>query len=395
LRSHRRLAAAEPGLGPGLLIGVRVVIAAGGTGGHTSAGLAVAAALVAGGTEVHWIGSHEGVEARRVPEAGVPFYSISTGKLRRYWDRKNVSDLLLRVPAGFGQSWGLLRRLKPAVLFSAGGFVSVPPALAARALGIPIVVHEQTAVPGLANRITARFAARIAVSVPQTSFPQSGRGFPADRVVLTGNPVRGEVLGGSREGALGHFGFDATVPLVYVTGGAQGSHRINRVVGEALPRLLVICQILHQCGDNGETGDFTWLQERARLLPSAARPRYAVRPYVGAELRDVYAAAALLVGRSGAGTVTECCNLGVPAVFIPLPGASGDEQAANARLVERAGGAVVLPQGDLTAESLTDTLTRLLADRAALQAMGARARALAIPDAAQRLARIIREVAAP
>ena len=379
---------------------MRVVIAGGGTGGHTSAGLAVAEALAAGGAEVHWIGSHEGIEARRVPEAGVAFYPIATGKLRRYWDRKNVSDLLLRVPVGFVQSWRLLRGLRPAVLFSTGGFVSVPPALAARALGIPIVIHEQTAVPGLANRITARFAARIAVSFPQVSVPhgaspKSGGGFPADRVVLTGNPVRREVLGGSREAALAHFGFDAAVPLVYVTGGAQGSHRINRVVGDALPRLLAICQIVHQCGDSAETGDLPWLQERAGALPAGARPRYAVRSYVGVELRDVYAAAALVVGRSGAGTVTECCSLGVPAVFVPLPGASGDEQTANARLVEAAGGAVVVPQGDLTAESLVDTLTRLLADRAGLQAMGARARALAVPDAAQRLARIIREVAAP
>jgi UDP-N-acetylglucosamine--N-acetylmuramyl-(pentapeptide) pyrophosphoryl-undecaprenol N-acetylglucosamine transferase len=369
---------------------VRVVIAGGGTGGHTSAGLAVAAALAAGGAEVHWIGSHDGVEARRVPEAGLPFHPISTGKLRRYWDRKNVSDLLVRVPAGFVQSWRLLRRLRPAVLFSAGGFVSVPPALAARSLGIPIVVHEQTAVPGLANRITARFAARVAVS-----FAASGGGFPARRVVLTGNPVRRDVLGGSREAALERFGFDPAVPLLYVTGGAQGAHRINRVVGEALPRLLTICQILHQCGDNPETGDRAWLEERARALPAALRPRYAVVPYIGAELRDVYAAAALLLGRSGAGTVTECCGLGLPALFVPLPGASGNEQAANAGLVEAAGGAVVLPQGDLAPESLVDTLSRLLRDRAGLEAMGARARALAVPDAAQRLARIIREVAAP
>lgn len=375
-------------------MGVRVVIAGGGTGGHTSAGLAVAAALVRDGTDVHWIGSYEGVEARRVPEAGLPFHPISTGKLRRYWDRRNASDLLVRVPAGLIQSWKLLRRLRPSVLFSTGGFVSVPPALAARALGIPIVIHEQTAVPGLANRITARFAARIAVSFAVSS-PGSGSGFPTDRVVLTGNPVREEILGGSREAALGHFGFDAARPLVYVTGGAQGSHRINRVVGEALPRLLAICQILHQCGDNAETGDYSWLQDRARALPPATRPRYAVRTYVGAELRDVYAAATLLVGRSGAGTVIECCSLGVPAVFIPLPGASGDEQAANAGLVEAAGGAVVLPQGDLTVERLVDTLTRLLADRAALEAMGARAGALAVPDAAQCLARLIREVAAP
>lgn len=369
---------------------MRVVIAGGGTGGHTSAGLAVAAALAKDGAEVHWIGSHEGLEARRVPEAGLAFYPISTGKLRRYWDRENVSDILLRVPAGIVQSWRLLRSLRPAVLFSAGGFVSVPPALAARALGIPIVIHEQTAVPGLANRITGRFAARIAVS-----FRAASAGFPADRVIVTGNPVRGEILGGSREAALGRFGFDEAMPLVYVTGGAQGAHRINRLVGLALPRLLAICQILHQCGDNAETGDRLWLQERAGTLPPGTRPRYAVRPFIGAELRDVYAAAALLVGRSGAGTVTECCNLGVPAVFIPLPGASGGEQAANARVVEAAGGAVVLPQDDLTPERLVDTLTRLLADRAGLRAMGARARSLAVPDAALRLARLIREVAAP
>jgi len=374
---------------------VRVVIAGGGTGGHTSAGLAVAAALGKDGADVHWIGSHEGIEARRVPEAGLAFYPISTGKLRRYWDRQNVSDLVLRVPAGFVQSWRLLRRLRPDVLFSVGGFVSVPPALAARARGIPIVIHEQTAVPGLANRITGRFAARIAVSFPQVRFPKSGGSFPADRVVVTGNPVRGEIVGGNREAALARFGFDAAVPLVYVTGGAQGAHRINRVVGNALPRLLAICQIIHQCGDNAETGDHRWLQERARALPPATQPRYAVRPYIGSELRDVYAAAALLVGRAGAGTVAECCNLGVPAVFIPLPGASGGEQAANARVVEAAGGAVVLPEGDLTPERLVDALTRLLADLAGLKAMGARARALAAPDAAQRLARLIREVAAP
>jgi UDP-N-acetylglucosamine--N-acetylmuramyl-(pentapeptide) pyrophosphoryl-undecaprenol N-acetylglucosamine transferase len=369
---------------------VRVVIAGGGTGGHTSAGLAVAATLARAGADVHWIGSREGMEARRAPEAGLPFHPISTGKLRRYWDRRNVSDLLVNVPTGFVQSWSLLRRLEPAVLFATGGFASVPPALAARALGIPLVVHEQTAMLGLANRITGRFAARIAVS-----FPGSGGGLRSDRVVVTGNPVRPELLAGSREAALGGFGFDAALPLVYVTGGAQGSHRINRVVGEALPRLLGLCQILHQCGDNAETGDHLWLQDRAHTLPPRIAPRYVVRPYIGAELRDVYAAAALLLGRSGAGTVNECCNLGVPAVFVPLPGAAGDEQTANARLVEAAGGAVVLPQAELTPPRLVDVLTRLLADAAALKGMGARARTLAVPDAAERLARLIREVAAP
>jgi UDP-N-acetylglucosamine--N-acetylmuramyl-(pentapeptide) pyrophosphoryl-undecaprenol N-acetylglucosamine transferase len=368
---------------------VRVVIAGGGTGGHTSAGLAVAATLKGGGDDIHWIGSRDGIEARRAPEAGFPFHPISTGKLRRYWDRQNVTDLLVNVPAGFVQSWSLLRQLRPAVLFATGGFASVPPALAARSLGMPFVIHEQTAVLGLANRITGRFATKVALS-----FPDTHGGLRPERVVVTGNPVRPELMGGRREAALGAFGFDAVLPLVYVTGGAQGSHRINRVVGEALPRLLAMCQILHQCGDNAETGDHRWLLERARTLPPRIAARYVVKPYIGPELRDVYAAAALLVGRSGAGTVNECCNLGLPALFVPLPGAAGDEQTANARLVESAGGAVLLPQADLDAERLAEALTRLLADAAALRAMGARVRSLAAPDAAERLARLLREVAA-
>lgn len=368
---------------------MRIVIAGGGTGGHTSAGLAVAATLRRDGdTDIHWIGSRRGIEAARAPEAGLVFHPIATGKLRRYRDRHNVSDLLVNVPAGFLQSWRLLRRLRPALVFATGGFVSVPPALAARALGIPLVVHEQTSVPGLANRVTGRWAARIAVS-----FPVRGGIFPPERVVLTGNPLRATLRDGRPDAAFARFGFDPGLPLVYVTGGAQGSHRINRAVGEALVPLLPSCQILHQCGDNLETGDHRWLQDKARGLPPGLGQRFAVSPWVGEELRDVYAAAALVIGRSGAGTVNECCQLGVPAVFIPLPGTRGDEQTANARLVAEAGGAVVLPQSELGPETLTGIVLRLLGDRPALSAMGERARSLAMPDAAERLARLIREVA--
>src|SRR5262245_7118567 len=141
------------------------------------------------------------------------------------------------MPAGFVQSWQLLRRLRPSLLFATGGFVSLPPALAARALGIPIVVHEQTAVPGLANRIVARFARRIALS-----FPPTGHVVPQDRSIVTGNPLRPELIGGSREAACRRFSLDAAQPIVYVTGGAQGSHKINRTVGDALPDLLAVCQ---------------------------------------------------------------------------------------------------------------------------------------------------------
>ena len=295
-----------------------------------------------------------------------------------------MPDLALRAPAGAIQSWWLLRRLRPALLFATGGFVSLPPALAARALGIGIVVHEQTAVPGLANRIVARFAKRIALS-----FPVSGNGFPRDRTIVTGNPLRPELLGGSREAACRRFAFDPASSIVYITGGAQGSHKINRTVGEMLPELLPDCQVIHQCGDNADTGDRAWLAARAQVLAPPLARRYALTPYVGAELRDVYAAADLVVGRSGAGTVNECLHLGRPAIYIPLPGASGDEQTVNARLVEAAGGAVLLPQDSLTPGRLLDAVRRLLADPAALKAMGEKARSLAVPDAATRIAQLV------
>lgn len=368
---------------------MRVVIAGGGTGGHTSPGLAVAARLREIGTEVHWIGSRRGIEARRVPEAGVPFHPIPVGKLRRYWDWQNVPDLAVRAPAGLARSWRLLRRLKPSLVFATGGFVALPPALASRALRIPLVVHEQTSVPGLANRVAGRFARRIALT-----FPMTGDEFPRERTVLTGNPLRPELRGGSRAEACRRFALDPATPIVYVTGGAQGSHRLNRDVGGAMPRLLEVCQIIHQCGDNAATGDREWLAARVQGLPEALRRRYSLQPYVGAELRDVYAAAALIIGRSGAGTVNECCQLGLPALYVPLPGTSGDEQTANARLVEATGGAVVFPQISLTPDGLVDAVTRLLADPAALTAMGERARSLAQPDAADRIVRVLQEVAA-
>jgi UDP-N-acetylglucosamine--N-acetylmuramyl-(pentapeptide) pyrophosphoryl-undecaprenol N-acetylglucosamine transferase len=370
---------------------MRVLIAGGGTGGHTSAGLAVAAALARHtGVELHWVGSRLGVEARRVPEAGLAFHTIPVGKLRRYWDWDNVPDLAVRVPLGLARSWQLLRRLRPDLVFATGGFVALPPALAARARHIPVVVHEQTSVPGLANRLIGRFARRIALT-----FPMQGAEFPADRIVLTGNPIRPELLGGSREEAARLFGLVPGLPLVYVTGGAQGAHRINRALGEVLSDVLEGCQLIHQSGDHPRTQDQAWLAERARALPDDRRARYTLRPYLTGELAHVYAAADLVVGRSGAGTVNECCHLGRAALYIPLPGTSGDEQTANARLVEAAGAAVLLPQVALTGERLLELVRTLLRDRDALRAMGERARALAVPDAADRIAALILEVAAP
>ena len=365
-----------------------IVIAGGGTGGHTSPGLAVATLLRARGVDHAWIGSRDGVEARRAPEAGIPYHAIATGKLRRYWAWRNLTDLAINVPAGIVGAHILLRRLRPRVVLATGGFVALPVVLAARLAHIPVVIHEQTAVPGLANRIAARGARRIAVT-----FAESGRHFPADRVVVTGNPLRPDLRAGSRADAVTRFGLDPALPLVYVTGGALGAHAVNRLVGEIAGALLEHAHVIHQCGDNPVTGDRAWLQARRDALPPALAHRYTVQPWVGAELAGIYATASLVVARSGAGTVNECCQLGLPALYIPMPGASGDEQTANARLVERAGGCAIAPQASLTPALLLERIQSLLAEPARLKDMGERARTLAIPDAADRLVNVLLDVA--
>ena len=368
---------------------LRVVIAGGGTGGHTSAGLAIAAALrgrVGAALELHWLGSHGGLESRQVPAAGIPYHPIATGKLRRNLAWRNLSDLGVRVPAGLAQAWRRLGRLRPDVVVATGGFVAVPTALAAALRRYPILTHEQVAAPGLANRVVGRLADRVAVT-----FAASARAFPTGRVVVTGNPVRPEIMCGERARGFARFGLDPALPLVYVTGGAQGAHRINRLVGHALEPLLATCHIVHQCGDN-EYDDAGWLAEQAAALPAALRLRYRVVPFVTDELPDLYAAASLVVSRAGAGTVTELCALGRPGVLVPLPDARGDEQTANARVLSDAGAAVLLPERELSATRLTAIVQELLADAGRLKEMGDQARSLATPDAATRLVDLILEL---
>lgn len=367
-----------------------VVFAGGGTGGHTAAGLAIATALTArlgDGVRLAWIGSQAGVEATWVPAAGIPYDAIPTGKLRRQLAWRNVTDLTIRVPAGFGRAFALLGRLRPDVVVATGGFVAVPTAVAAAARRCPLLVHEQVVVPGLANRLIGRVADRVAVT-----FAASAPAFPPSKVVVTGNPIRPALLAGRRERAFERFGLDPAAPLTYVTGGALGAHRVNRVVGAALGALLPMTQVVHQAGDNVQ-GDLGWLQREAARLSPSLQARYRVAAHIGGELGDLYAAASLVIGRAGAGTVTELAALGLPSILIPLPGARGDEQTANARVLADAGAAVLLPERELTPERLVDEVRTLLGEPARLRARAERARSLATPDAATRLVDLILSLA--
>ena len=380
---------------------IKILVTGGGTGGHVSPALAVIQTLQVMAIGADWtpefryVGSRHGVEQALVEAAGIPFVGVQSGKLRRasslrgLLTLKNLADAF-RVPVGIGQAIGEVRRFRPDVVLATGGYVSVPPVIAAGLLRRPVLIHEQTVQVGLANRIAARFATRIALT-----FEGAASDLPPGlrrKTFVTGNPVRAAIFGGDRARAVARFGFgpaDDALPTVYVTGGAQGAQSINRAVEASLPGLLAVCRVIHQCGkQDGDRMTEVW----ASLLPEQQR-RYHVVPFVGAEIADIFALADLIVGRSGAGTVTEVAAVGRPALFIPLVPTGGDEQTRNARRSVKADAAALLPSKELDGPRLLSAIRALLDDPARLRAMGAAALTLATPNAAHELAEALLEMA--
>jgi len=344
---------------------LRLAIAGGGTGGHISPAVAVIQALRRRGLTLDalWIGSKTGFEADAAQEHGIRYVAIRTGKLRRYFSLATATDAL-RIPIGTAQSLTILRRHRPDVIFSTGGFVSVPTVAAGRLLGIPTLTHEQTATLGLATKINARVCDVVALSYNGTETPRTGRGA---RVVVTGNPVRPALFEGDRVQARRRFPLTFELPLVYVTGGAQGAQALNQTVAQALPQLLMLVEIIHQCGPNEGNGDFERLRALHATLPQSIQRRYVPVERVGDELAHIYAATTLVVGRAGAGTVAELAALGLPAILVPLPGAP--EQLRNAEVLANAGAARIIPQDDLTAQRLHDEIVALLDTTCTLSTM--------------------------
>ncbi len=367
---------------------LRIIITGGGTGGHVSPAVAVIERLrersAAEGwpLEMLYIGSVAGIECSSMLSLGVPYTAIQTGKLRRYLSLQTPADLLVRLPFGGIQAFRAVKRFRPDVIFSTGGYVCVPTVAAGRALRVPSLTHEQTALVGLANRIAGRFATQVAVS-----YPQSAQYFKPGKVIVTGNPVRSVILWGDAGLAAARCEFQPGIPTLYVTGGAQGSHALNIAVHDALSRLLVCCQVIHQCGQgpDGSGDDLRMLEQAREELPAPLRARYQVQTYVAEELGDVYALASLVVGRAGAGTVNELASLGKPSILIPLPGAAGGEQEANARALEAEGGAQVLLQPELTPDNLVEKVCGLITDASVLAYMQAGAKKLSMPGAADAL----------
>lgn len=360
---------------------MRILLAGGGTAGHTSPLLATADALVRAdaGTEVTCLGTPRGLENTVVPAAGYPLRLVPPVPL----PRRPGKDLALvpgRLRAAVKATLDVLDDVRPDVVVGYGGYVSMPAYLAARRRKLPLVVHEQNAVPGIANKVGARVADRVAVSFPDTRLKRAEYvGLPIRRMISTLDRAA------RRAEARAFFGLEADLPTLVVTGGSQGARRLNRAVATAAPALgSAGIQVLHVIGPNG-TSDPEWREPEPTGVP------YVVAGYVD-RMDLALAAADVMVCRGGASSVVEAAATGVPAIFVPLPIGNG-EQARNAEPVVRAGGALLVDDADFTADYVADTVPALAGDPERLARMGAAAADLVPRDADDRLAAIIGEVA--
>ncbi len=324
----------------------KIILTGGGTAGHVTPNLALIPALKEAGYEIRYIGSYQGIERRLIENAGIPYDGISSGKLRRYFDLKNFSDPF-RVLKGYGEARRLLKRHRPDVIFSKGGFVAVPVVLAAKHFKIPVIIHESDMTPGLANKICIPSAAKVCCN-----FPETLKYLPADKAILTGSPIRADLLQGDRLAGLNYSHLSSEKPILMVIGGSLGSVAVNQAVRAILPRLLENFQIIHNCGKGN-------LDESL-----IGTPGYVQYEYVDAPLKHLFAAADVVISRAGANSICELLALKKPNLLIPLPAsASRGDQILNAASFAKQGFSKVLEEEQITPDTLYEAVTQLYAHR--------------------------------
>ena len=323
-----------------------IVLTGGGTAGHVTPNIALIPKLQEKGFQISYIGSYNGIEKSLIQELGIPYYGISSGKLRRYFDIKNFSDTF-RVLKGYSQAKKLMKQLKPDVVFSKGGFVTVPVVLAAKKRKIPAIIHESDMTPGLANKLCLSSATKICCN-----FPETVSTLPADKAVLTGTPIRQELLHGDKEAARNFCGFSSDKPVLLVIGGSLGAASVNENVRKILPELLKEFQVIHLCG-KGKTD--------SSLEHTAGYVQY---EYIKEELPDLFALADIVISRAGANAICELNALAKPNLLIPLSAnASRGDQILNARSFERQGYSMVLEEEEITESVLMDSIRKLYENR--------------------------------
>ena len=323
-----------------------IVLTGGGTAGHVTSNIAMIPRLKELGYKISYIGSYEGIEKKLIEELGIPYYGISSGKLRRYFDVKNFTDPF-RVLKGFMEAKKLMKELKPDVVFSKGGFVTVPVVIAASRRKIPTFIHESDMTPGLANKICIPFATKVCCN-----FPETISNLPKDKAVLTGTPIRQELLTGSREKGLAFTGLSPDKPVILIIGGSLGATAVNEAVRSILPELLKDFQVVHLCGKGK-------LDESLRDTKG-----YMQYEYIKKELADLFALADIVISRAGANAICELSALNKPNLLIPLSArASRGDQILNARSFEHLGYSKVLEEEEITKESLLDAVHDLYENR--------------------------------
>lgn len=322
-----------------------IVLTGGGTAGHVTPNLALVPSLKEAGWDIKYIGSHQGIEKDLVTKANIPYYGIASGKLRRYLSVENLKDPF-KVIKGYFDAYKLLKELKPQVVFSKGGYVTVPVVLAAHKLKIPVIIHESDMTPGLANKIAIKKAKTICVNFEETLKYVGSKG------IYTGSPIRAELFRGDKKKAIEICGFKEDKPILLMMGGSLGSKKINDVLREALPDLLPRFNIVHICGKNN-------LDES--LL---GKKGYKQFEYVSEELPHLLAATDFMLSRAGANAIAEMVALNIPSLLVPLSAAtSRGDQILNAEAMKKKGYCQVLPEEALNKESLCSNLAEVYKNR--------------------------------
>ena len=317
----------------------RIILTGGGTAGHVTPNIALIPELQKRGYEIHYIGSKTGIEKELIGNFDIPYYGISSGKLRRYFDVKNFTDPF-RILKGYTEADKLIKKIKPDVVFSKGGFVTVPVVKAAKRRKVPCVLHESDISPGLANRLCLSSATAICAN-----FPETLENLPEDKAYLTGSPIRSELFSGNRLKGLDFCNLTANKPVILVIGGSLGSVRVNEAVREILPQLLETYQVIHLCGKDKVDEDLK------------GTTGYVQYEYIQKELCDILDAADIVISRAGANAICGLLALHKPNILIPLSlEASRGDQILNAASFEKQGFSYVIKEEDLTSDKLLEAV---------------------------------------
>lgn len=353
-------------------------------GGHLSPALALLESLSKSDEVVFFgrkfafaIDTQPSLEYQTLSALCVRFVEITTGRIQRNMSLNSLREFA-KIPGGFLQAYKELQIIRPDVVVGFGGYLSVPVCLAAKKLGIPVVIHEQTLEAGLANKLISRFADKVCVS-----WENSEQYFPKEKVVLTGNPVK---KFGSEKSTFTLLEREKNLPLIYVTGGSTGAHALNQLVEGCLQTLLEKYRIVHQTGDASEFDDFGRLCALQARLPVHLQVRYHIEKFIPpASVGDIMQQASLIVSRSGINTVTEILHFGVPVLFIPLPIGQRNEQLKNAEFVKKIGLAEITHQRLTTSDVLVQKITKMFENIDLYKAHKDNAKSYVVLDAAQKI----------